>query len=158
MSENDFSEIRIFVSKISKYKIKIEFWGPYGWKIDYPIKLREVHKQCYATKEQCILIIQELYEKGHIDDIPGFIEVPIREFTLDEMIEFKKEEEMMLRGENSHSSIDVLPNINESSTNTAEVKPPIQSEKITQVVEQEIKKTIQKKPINKDTLDSLFEI
>jgi len=128
------------------------------WKIDYPIKYREVHKQCYATKEQCIAIIEELYEKGHIDDVPGFIEVPIREYTLDEMLEIKKEEEMMLRGENPHSSIDVSPSINEYSTNTGEIKPPIQSEKITQAVEQEIKKTIQKKPINKDTLDSLFEI
>jgi len=99
LSNNVHSKIKIYDNTTSDYLLLIKPIGPEDWKIDYPIKLREVHKQCYATKEQCIAIIRVLYEKGNIDDVPGFIEVPIQDFTLDEMIEFKKEDEMMLRGE-----------------------------------------------------------
>ncbi|WP_299440425.1 hypothetical protein [uncultured Aquimarina sp.] len=99
LSNNKYTEIKLYKESISKYLIYLRPISPSLWKIDSPIKLREVHKQCYATKEQCVAIIRELFEKGNIDDVPGFIEVPIQDFTLDEMIEFKKEEEMLLRGE-----------------------------------------------------------
>ncbi|MHA7059022.1 hypothetical protein ACWGOQ_0017485 [Aquimarina sp. M1] len=99
LSNNIYSQIKIYNTIVSEYLLLIKPIGPEDWKIDHPVKLREVHKQCYATKAQCIAIIRELYEKGNIDDVPGFVDVPIQDFTLDEMLEFKKEEEMMLRGE-----------------------------------------------------------
>ncbi len=99
LSNNVYSQIKIYNKIASSYLLLIKPIGPEDWKIDYPIDQNNIHKQCYATKEQCVAIVRELFEKGNIDDIPGFIEVPIQDFTLDEMIAFKEEEEMMLRGE-----------------------------------------------------------
>ncbi|GAA3509806.1 hypothetical protein GCM10022393_23370 [Aquimarina addita] len=99
LSNHRDSQIKIYDRLKSHYLLMINPNGPEEWKIDHPIEQNKIHKQCYATKEQCIAIIKELFKKGHIDDIPGFIEVPIRHFTLDEMLAFKKEDDMMLRGE-----------------------------------------------------------
>lgn len=99
LSDHQDSELKLYKSNINDYIISLNWFGINKWKIDYPIELKKVHKQSYATKEQGIAIIKELYEQGNIDEIPGFIEVPIPHFTLDEMLRFKKEDEMMLRGE-----------------------------------------------------------
>ncbi|MGY3795481.1 hypothetical protein [Aquimarina sp. 433] len=99
LSDHQDSELKLYKSNINDYIISLNWFGINKWKIDYPIELKKVHKQSYATKEQGIAIIKELYEQGNIDEIPGFIEVPIPHFTLDEMLQFKKEDEMMLRGE-----------------------------------------------------------
>ena len=82
-----------------KYVLMFQWKRINTWKIDSPITLDKIHKQCYATKEQCIAIIKELHEKGNIDHVPGFIEVPLQHFTLDDMLDFKREDEMALRGQ-----------------------------------------------------------
>lgn len=99
LSDHQDSELKLYKSNINDYIISLNWFGINKWKIDYPIELKKVHKQSYVSKEQCVAIIKELYEQGNIDEIPGFIEVPIPHFTLDEMLQFKKEDEMMLRGE-----------------------------------------------------------
>lgn len=99
LSDHQDSELKLYKSDIDNYTISLNWFGINKWKIDYPIALKKIHKQSYATKEQAVTIIKEFYEKGNIDEIPGFIEVPIPHFTLDEMLQFKKEDELMLRGE-----------------------------------------------------------
>ncbi|GAA0719136.1 hypothetical protein GCM10009430_17850 [Aquimarina litoralis] len=99
LSDHQDSELKLYKSDINDYTMSLNWFGINKWKIDYPIELKKVHKQSYGSKEQCVAIIKELYEKGNIDEIPDFIEVPISHFTLDEMLQFKKEDEMMLRGE-----------------------------------------------------------
>ncbi|WP_378172825.1 hypothetical protein [Aquimarina sp. SS2-1] len=99
LSDDIDSKIILYNKTPFDFIMSIDYNYIHNLKIDHPIKLREVHKQCYATKKQCVAIVRELFEKGNIDNVPGFIDVPIQDFTLDEMIEFKKEEEMMLRGE-----------------------------------------------------------
>lgn len=68
------------------------------WIIDSPISLGKIHKQRYATERQCLILINEIYHETDIENLKGFIDVPIRHFTLDEMLEFKQEDEMRLKG------------------------------------------------------------
>ncbi|KAA1248136.1 hypothetical protein [Aquimarina sp. RZ0] len=147
LSNNKYTEIKLYENIISKYKIYLYPISPFLWKIDYPIKLREIHKQCYATKGQCVAIIRELYEVGHIDNVLGFTEVPIQDFTLDEMIEFKKEEEMMLRGED--------PFVEEENEGlTKETAAPQEKKEL--IKQSETKVEIQKKaPIKKEPIDAV---
>lgn len=162
LSSHSSSELNIYKQNENNYLILISWKKVNTWKIDYPIKPREVHKQCYATKAQCIAIIKELFEVGHIDNVPGFIEVPIQDFTLDEMLEFKKEEEMMLRGEDPFTEpeysdtpaekVSEPTNVDSKGMSSKEIETTTHSKKITP--KKHIQNTTTK---NKDT-DSFFQI
>jgi len=101
VSEHPDSEIKLYKSDIKNYIISLNWKGINQWKIDSPIELNKVHRQRYATTEESIFFIKKIYQYGDLDNEENFIDVPIRHFTLDEMLEFKKEDEMMLRGEDS---------------------------------------------------------
>lgn len=157
LSNHRDSQIKFYGENDTFYLLKISPLGPQEFKIDYPIKLNKVHKQCYATKEQCIAIIKELYEVGHIDNIPGFLEVPIGDFTLDDMIEFKKEEEMMLKGEDPFKEEE---NLNTNTEIPEEKKEIIKQPEIK--TKKQKKESIKKEPVktvkkNKES-DNYFQI
>ncbi|KZS38909.1 hypothetical protein AWE51_15115 [Aquimarina aggregata] len=69
------------------------------WLLDIPIIPGKFHKQRYATKNECVAIIYEMDQERNIDDFERFLEVPVEEFTLDEMLVFKAEDEALLREE-----------------------------------------------------------
>ncbi|MDH7448218.1 hypothetical protein [Aquimarina sp. 2201CG14-23] len=121
LSEHHDSEIKLYKSDIKKYIISFNWKGIDQWKIDCPVELNKIHKQGYATEDQSIAIIKEIYEKGNVDHIPGFIDVPIRHFTLDEMLQFKKEDDMMLKGEDPDDLSDT--NLPKSTISTGSSNP-----------------------------------
>jgi len=99
LSEHHDSEIKLYTSDIKNYTTSFNWTGINQWKVDCPVKLNEIHSQCYATTEECTLLIKKLYQYGDLDREQRFIDVPISHFTLDEMLQFKKEDTMMLRGQ-----------------------------------------------------------
>ncbi|KAA1248133.1 hypothetical protein [Aquimarina sp. RZ0] len=100
--------IKIQQDDTNAYIVNFSWISRNKWKIDYPIEPQKVHKQRYATKQEALHLLEKIYQKYDIESLKDFIDVPIRHFTLDEMLAFKKEDEMMLRGED--------PNQNESNT------------------------------------------
>ncbi|WP_299248356.1 hypothetical protein [uncultured Aquimarina sp.] len=99
LSEHHDSEIKLFKSDSNNYIASFNWYGINQWKIDCPVELYEIHRQQYATTEECVLLIKKLYQYGNLDNEDKFIDVPIQHFTLNEMIEFRQEDKMMLRGE-----------------------------------------------------------
>ncbi|WP_298541134.1 hypothetical protein [uncultured Aquimarina sp.] len=99
LSEHHDSEIKLFKSDSKNYIASFNWYGINQWKIDCPVELYEIHRQQYATTEECVLLIKKLYQYGNLDNEDKFIDVPIQHFTLNEMIEFRQEDKMMLRGE-----------------------------------------------------------
>ncbi|WP_299440419.1 hypothetical protein [uncultured Aquimarina sp.] len=91
--------IKLYQDKEQKYTAIFSWQDRNKWKIDYPIQLHKIHKQRYVTHKQCLQLSEHIFNGNSLDDLKGFIDVPIRHFTLDEMLQFKKEDEMMLRGE-----------------------------------------------------------
>ena len=69
------------------------------WMIDHPLVPNTLHKQCYATDEECLDIIEKIYQERDITLFKEFEDVPVQEFTLDEMLQFKKEDEALLNEE-----------------------------------------------------------
>ena len=69
------------------------------WLLDYPIVMGNLHKQGYANKEECIGFIEKMYQEYDISSFEGFEDVPVEEFTLDEILAFKEEDQRALREE-----------------------------------------------------------
>lgn len=82
-----------------EYNVKLNWIEKNKWKVDYPIRMHEIHKQRYVSLRQGLQAVEIIYKTKDIYNLKGFYDVPVRHFTLDEMIQFKKEDEMMLRGE-----------------------------------------------------------
>lgn len=80
---------------------------PDRWIIDHPAIPNTLHRQRYATKKDCLHIIEQLFQEKGIHRFPDFIEVPVQEFTLDEMLQFKKEDEALLNEE--EISVEIAP-------------------------------------------------
>ncbi|WP_062059790.1 hypothetical protein [Aquimarina longa] len=99
LSNHRDSEIRLFMDDYENYIFSIKKKSLTKWKVDYPIELYKIHKQCYASKEECLILIKKIYQGEQIEDIAMFTDVPIRHFTLDEMLEFEQEDAMMLNGQ-----------------------------------------------------------
>ncbi|WP_346883769.1 hypothetical protein [uncultured Algibacter sp.] len=118
MSSHPESHIKLYKSKEKKYTAIFSWQSRNKWKIDCPVELNKIHKQRYATKQQCFYFLKEIYNKKEIKPEDNFLDVPIQHFTLDEMLEFKREDDMLLRGED--------PNIN-NQTIKAQPKNTIQS-------------------------------
>ncbi|WP_298541139.1 hypothetical protein [uncultured Aquimarina sp.] len=93
------SSIKLYKEKEEDYIVIFSWKDRNKWKIDYPIQLRKIHKQRYVTHKQCLQLSEHIFSGNSLDDLKGFIDVPVRHFTLDEMLQFKQEDEMMLRGE-----------------------------------------------------------
>ncbi|WP_281991287.1 hypothetical protein [Aquimarina aggregata] len=69
------------------------------WLIDHPVVPDTLHRQRYATTEECLVFIEKVHQEYDISGFNGFEDVPIKEFTLDEMLVFKAEDEALLREE-----------------------------------------------------------
>lgn len=98
LSEHRDSEIRIYLEKVSNYIIAITSNGLDKWKIDCPIKLNNIHKQRYATKQETLNLLEKICNNIDVDNLKGFTDVPVRHFTLDQMLEFKREDDLLLKG------------------------------------------------------------
>ncbi|MHA7059025.1 hypothetical protein ACWGOQ_0017500 [Aquimarina sp. M1] len=90
--------IKLYPKKEEEYIVIFSWHDRNKWKIDYPIQHSKIHKQRYVTHQQCLQLSEHIFNGDSLDDLKGFIDVPIRHFTLDEMLQFKKEDELMLRG------------------------------------------------------------
>jgi len=66
--------------------------------VDYAFVPNTIHKQRYASNKECETIMNEVFSIKNLENLKGFIDVPIRHFTLDQMLEFKREDEMLLKG------------------------------------------------------------
>jgi len=93
------SSIKLYKEKAAEYIVIFSWQDHNRWKVDYPVQLHKIHKQRYVSHKQCLELSQHIYNGNSLDDLNGFVDVPIRHFTLDEMLDFKKEDEMMMRGE-----------------------------------------------------------
>jgi len=82
------------------------------WLIDHPVVSNTLHRQRYATNEECLDFIKKVYQEHVISNFEGFVEVPVGEFTLDEMLAFKAEDEALLREE----ELPVTPKKGQSQT------------------------------------------
>ncbi|WP_299248363.1 hypothetical protein [uncultured Aquimarina sp.] len=91
--------IKLYKEKEEDYIVIFSWKDRNKWKIDYPIQLHKIHKQRYVTHKQCLQLSEHIFSGNSLDDLKGFIDVPVRHFTLDEMLQFKQEDEMMLRGD-----------------------------------------------------------
>ncbi|MFD0863745.1 hypothetical protein ACFQ1M_16135 [Sungkyunkwania multivorans] len=69
------------------------------WLVEHPVVLHKLHQQRYATDADCLNFIKKIYQEYDIASFEGFLDVPVEEFTLDEMLAFQREDEMLLRGE-----------------------------------------------------------
>jgi len=69
------------------------------WLIDHPVVPDTLHRQRYATKEECLAFIEKIYQEYDISGFEVFEDVPIQDFTLDEILEFKEEDGYLLREE-----------------------------------------------------------
>ncbi|WP_346883958.1 hypothetical protein [uncultured Algibacter sp.] len=105
------------------------------WMVDHPVVQGVVHKQRYATKNECVQLINGIYNQVHPDNLKDFIDVP-KEFTLDEMLEFKHEDDMMLKGQDPYAK-------------TKKTSPTVSKEKAIETKKQTTKKV---KPKSLETL------
>ena len=69
------------------------------WLVDHPVEVNMLHQQCYATTEECLVFIKKISQEYNPRNFKGFVNVPIKHFTLEEMLEFKKEDELLLKGQ-----------------------------------------------------------
>ncbi|WP_378172817.1 hypothetical protein [Aquimarina sp. SS2-1] len=90
--------IKLYKKKEEEHIANFSWQDRNKWKVDYPIQHNKIHKQRYVTHQQCLQLSEHIFNGSSLDDLKGFIDVPVRHFTLDEMLEFKKEDELMLKG------------------------------------------------------------
>lgn len=93
------SFVKLFEENEDEYLATFSWQSSNKWKVDFPVELHKIHSQRYVTKQQCLKVIRKVYETKTIDGFKNFINVPVHHFTLDEMLEFKKEDEMLLRSQ-----------------------------------------------------------
>jgi len=93
------SQTSSFVTiKIDDIKCKFTFVKPDCFMLDIPVVLNKIHKQRYTTKNQAAQYIRAIFKKSNMKSLKGFVDVPICHYTLDQMLEFKQEDEMQLKG------------------------------------------------------------
>jgi len=92
------SLVKLYKEKEEEYTVSFLWDDRNKWKIDYPIELSKIHKQRYVTHKQCLNLSEHIFKGKPLDSLKGFIDVPVKYFTLDEMLEFKREDQMMLQG------------------------------------------------------------
>ncbi|MBQ4820626.1 hypothetical protein [Aquimarina sp. MMG016] len=99
LSPDAHSIIELFKFDSENYVMALQRIEDNKWKVDYPLEQNKIHKQQYLKRVTCIHLVQKLYEGGNIEDSNDLIDVPIQHFTLDDMLEFKREDDMMLGGQ-----------------------------------------------------------
>lgn len=102
-STHEDTLIKLYEEKEEEYLVIFSWKDKNKWKIDYPIQHNKIHKQRYVTHKQCLQLAEHIYNGNSLDELKGFIDVPIRHFTLDDMLQFKKEDEMMLKGQDPNT-------------------------------------------------------
>jgi len=89
---------KFFIKNDENIVFKFTFIEFNKYLVDFPFVIGKLHKQCYASKNQVAKHIRNVFNKTAIETLKGFTDVPIRHFTLDQMLEFKQENEMLLKG------------------------------------------------------------
>ena len=79
------------------------------WILDHPVIPSDLHRQRYASKEECISFIEKVYQEYDVSTYKDFVEVPVQEFTLDEVLAFKKEDEALLNEEEIPTKVAPTP-------------------------------------------------
>ncbi|SEM10951.1 hypothetical protein SAMN04487910_4126 [Aquimarina amphilecti] len=132
------------------------------WIIDHPVVPDTLHRQRYATKEECSVFIKKVYNEDDIFHFQGFEDVPIGEFTLDEMIAFREEDDYLLREEEpptrkiiiSKSTTPTLKKTTKSSRILGDITVPkeeLRTKSITKVSTKKKKKTSPLKQFKEST-------
>ena len=102
--EKQFQELSAhkgaYIAFIDSYDEVIIFnWRKINkWLVEYIIAPGELHGQKYVTNDECIPLIKRIYNEENVTS-KGFEDVPIGEFTLDQILIFKQEDERLLREE-----------------------------------------------------------
>lgn len=110
LSKEEESFMMIYGKNISNYVLEVSYDSKNKWKLDFPISNGNVHKQKFANKDEVINYIKDVFDGLSIEEDKSFLDVPVQHYSLDEMLAFKYEDEMLLRGEDpdmehSNSSI-----------------------------------------------------
>ncbi|WP_299902322.1 hypothetical protein [uncultured Aquimarina sp.] len=99
---NDLSpDVNSFISIINdnNYVLRFSWVAEQKWLVEFPIVTNQIHQQRYANETQCQELIRQVDANENFDNFEGFIQVPVEEFSLDEMLEFKAEDEALLKEE-----------------------------------------------------------
>ncbi len=170
LSEHHDSEIKFYKDNLKNYIVVFNWKGINEWKIDCPEELYKIHSQRYATIEECIFFIKKLFEVGHLENQKGFIDVPVNHFTLDDMIAFKEEDKMMLKGQDPNAKKSNVLNTKQTATEKPALPqkklPPKPLQQMATKMSKEISpnplksltETITKKGLNPSGDSSLFSI
>ncbi|WP_299220771.1 hypothetical protein [uncultured Aquimarina sp.] len=79
------------------------------WLVEYPVVTNQIHQQRYANESESLVLINRVNDNESFDNFSGFTEVPVGEFTLDEILEFKEEDAYLLREEEPPTKKVVTP-------------------------------------------------
>lgn len=123
------TSIKIYLENEEEYSAIFSWHDRNKWKIDYPIQLGKIHKQRYVTNKQCLQLADYIYKGKSVDEIKAFYDVPVRHFTLDEMLAFKKEDEMMLKGVDPYVKSNVPKEVEEKTSSSKKEQPKTESKK-----------------------------
>ncbi|MBW1298275.1 hypothetical protein [Aquimarina litoralis] len=99
---NDLSpDVNSFISIINdnNYVLRFSWVAEQKWLVEFPIVTNQIHQQRYANETQCQELIHQVDANENFDNFEGFIQVPVEDFSLDEMLEFKVEDEALLKEE-----------------------------------------------------------
>lgn len=108
LSNHHDSEIKFYKEGLKNYIASFNWKSINQWKIDCPEELSKLHSQRYATTEESLFFIKKIYEDGHLENQKGFINVPVNHFSLDDMLAFKEEDKMMLKGQDPNQKAQTL--------------------------------------------------
>jgi len=170
LSQHHDSEIKLYTSDLKNYTAAFKWQGLNQWKIDCPEELHKFHRQRYATTEESLFFIEKLYEVGHLENQNGFIDVPVNHFSLDNMLAFREEDKMMLKGQDPNakkaSDLNSKQELAKKNTSLHKKTPPKSLQQIATKASQEINpsrvqslaETITKKGLKPSGDSSLFSI
>ncbi|AXT54747.1 hypothetical protein D1815_02900 [Aquimarina sp. AD1] len=100
-----------FISIINDHNDVLRFsWiAEQKWLVEYPIITNQIHQQRYANESESLILINRVNDNESFDHFDSFIQVPVQEFTLDEVLEFKEEDQYLLREEEPPTKKVIIP-------------------------------------------------
>ncbi|WP_299188866.1 hypothetical protein [uncultured Aquimarina sp.] len=119
--ENSF----ISIINDNNYVLRFSWVAEQKWLVEFPIITNQIHQQRYANETQCLELIHKVDTSENFDNFEGFIEVPVEDFSLDEMLEFKAEDEALLKEEEFPAKKTITPTTNKIKiNNTKKISKP----------------------------------
>jgi len=95
------------ITDVYEELIRFTWLADNKWLIDHPVETNILHQQRYADTQACLQCIEKIYQEYDIEAFEGFVDVPVGEFTLDEVLAFQVTEEETIR-ENDDATEDDL--------------------------------------------------